>query len=99
MTTQRMIEFKGASLPTWASHGDTTSCTRVNLGIVDIRSRSNLQFNLIIREVDEYQLVTRVKELLPQRMSEIHVKRLRAKYPQPPATDDPATYEFESRKG
>lgn len=43
-------------------------------------------------------LLTRLAEVLPRRISKTYVKQLQARFPQPPATDDPATYEFETHQ-
>ncbi len=37
-----------------------------------------------------------LRKVSQRRMSKTRVDRLRMRFPQPPATDDPATYEFEN---
>ncbi len=59
---------------------------------------ANPAANVAITQFTQDDFKTALLKVSQRRMSKTYVKQLRARFPQPPATDDPATYEFETHQ-
>lgn len=97
MTTQPTINIRSTNIPPRESIvGRIVSGSQVNVVVRNVMSDFIVHISPLVSDQVESLLLTRLSEILPRRMSRTHVEQLRARFPQPPAMDDPATFEFET---
>ena len=96
MTTQRIIDIRSTNIPPRGSIvvGDS----QVDVKVSTIGANFIVHISPVFSEQAVSPFLTRLAEVLPRRMSKTYVEQLRACFPQPPAIDDPATYEFETHQ-
>jgi len=96
MTTQHRVVLEGMNIPDTFLLPRITGSIQANILVNDLST-----FAVCVRAVTSQPaadlLLTQLAKVLPKPMSKTRIKHLRSKYQQLPATEDPSTYEFESR--
>lgn len=98
MTMQHTIDIRSTNLPSRESLvARIVGDAQVDVRVSSVRAYFNVHIPPVFSVQTVRPLFARLAEVLPMRMSETHVAQLRMRFPQPAATDDPATYEFETQ--
>jgi len=99
MTMQHAINITSANVPQRVTMvRRIVSDSQADIKVRNVFADFVVHISPLFSERSGYQLLARLADFLPRGMSRTHVEQLRARFPQPPATDDPATYEFETHK-
>jgi hypothetical protein len=95
--TIHTFNIRSTNLPSKESSAiQIESDSQAYIMITDVKAYYSMKISPIFSEQAVSPILTRLAEVLPVRMSKTHIEQLRMHFPQPAATDDPATYEFEA---